>query len=87
MSQESRVDLTTCRTCLKTHMIKDSIECGHTIFFHVRVVSGQKGISYGKLYFLKKEYKEAIKSYASKSQIVVSKTTCKLEALQGDSAA
>jgi hypothetical protein len=48
-------------------MIKDSIECGHTIFFHVRAVSGQEGISCTKLYFLKKEYKEAIKSYASKS--------------------
>jgi hypothetical protein len=48
-------------------MIKDSIECGHTIFFHVRVVSGQEGISCGKLYFLKKEYEEAIKASASKS--------------------
>jgi len=51
-------------------MIKDSIECGHTIFFHVRAVSGQEGISYGKLCFLKKEYKEAIKASASKTSFL-----------------
>ena len=51
-------------------MIKDSTECGHTIFFHVRVVSGLEEISCGKLYSQKKGYKEAIKLCANKSLVL-----------------
>ena len=37
----------------KTLMMKDSIECGLTIFFPVQAVSGSEGINCGRLCFQK----------------------------------